>query len=387
MVFTRQFPVESETFVVRQARALAAEVCTLVPAGEASAAAGLRVAELPGFRERRGPAEAAVRAWGWLRHGNACRLPRCCESAWDAHLAERRPDVVLAQFGDNALRALEACRRRGVPLVAHFHGYDIAPGRKLRWPDYRLSLRRALPGMAAAVVVNADQARTLRELGCAADKLAEIPCGVPTGDFPPSAGVDRDPCAFLFVGRMVHGKAPLETLRAFAECARRCEGVTLTMIGAGPLLDAARRLARRSGVGERVRLLGGQPNAMVRAQLVRAGAFVLAPQAERSGYAEGWPVSIAEAASSALPILSTRHGAIPTQVVDGETGYLVGEGDWRALARRMIELAENAALRARLGRAGRAHILEVGDFDACLARLRAVLERAAAGAGGDVAAP
>ncbi len=379
-VFTRQFPVESETFVVRQAQALSAEVCTLVTTRDAPVPPGLHVVGLPGFRERSRPARATARAWNFLRHGNACRLPRSSESFWEAHLAQRRPDVVLAQFGDNALRALAACRRRGIPLVAHFHGYDIDPGRKLRWPDYRVSLRRALPELAAAVVVNADQARTLRDLGCASEKISVIPCGVPTDEFPPSEGVACNPCAFLFVGRMVRGKAPLETLRAFAECARRCDGVTLSMIGAGPLLGAARRLAARLGVGDRVEVLGGQPSTVVRKHLWQAGAFVLAPQAERPGSAEGWPVSIAEAASSALPVLSTRHGPIPTQVVDGVTGFLVGEGDWRALGERMVELAENPELRARLGRAGRAHILEVGDFHTCLSQLRALLERVASSA-------
>ncbi len=376
-VFTRQCPVDSETFVVRQAQALGAEVCSLVPSREAPLPSDVRVVELPGFRARTGPAEAATRVWNLLRHGNACRLGRACESAWSAHLAERRPDVVLAQFGDNALRALAACRRRGTPLVAHFHGYDIAPGRKLRWPDYRISLRRALPNIAASVVVNEGQAQTLRELGAAPDKIALIPCGVPTGDFPPSKRVDRNPCAFLFVGRMVRGKSPLETIRAFAECARHSHGATLTMIGAGPLLDSARRLAAQTGLGDRLRLLGSQPNEAVREQLSQASAFVLAPRAERAGSTEGWPVSIAEAASSAVPVLSTRHAAIPTQVVNGKTGFLVEEGDWSGLAQRMIELAGSPELRARLGRAGRAHILEVGNFDACLARLRDLLERAA----------
>ncbi len=371
-VFTLEFPGATEAFIVRQVQGLAAEVCTLRRIAEPPLP-DLAVTELPGFREPGALGKLASRGWNLLRHRNSSKLPASIEAAWEAHLAARRPDVVLAQYGDNALRAIDACVRQRVPLVIHFHGYDIAPGRKLRWPDYRFSLRRALAKAAACIVVNPFQARTLERLGAARDRISIIPCGVPLDELRPSSRVAEDPCRFLFVGRMARGKSPFETIRAFEACARRCDGVTLTMIGPGPLLGEAQRLAAELGVGEKIQFMGWQPAVVVREQLQNAGAFVLAPKAERKGFVEGWPVAIAEAAASALPVVASRHGVVPTQVIDGRTGYLVAEGDWRAMAEHMVRLANDPALRRSMGEAGREHIAKVGSFEDCLARLRGVL--------------
>ena len=38
----------------------------------------------------------------------------------------QRPAAVLAEFGPTAVRLLEPCRRTGLPLIAHFHGYDTS---------------------------------------------------------------------------------------------------------------------------------------------------------------------------------------------------------------------------------------------------------------------
>jgi glycosyltransferase involved in cell wall biosynthesis len=71
---------------------------------------------------------------------------------------------------------------------------------------------------------------------------------------------------------------------------------------------------------------------------------------------EGTPVAILEAGASGLPVVATRHAGIPDVVKEGETGYLVDEGDTDAMARYMIQLAKNPDLARRLGAAAREHI-------------------------------
>jgi glycosyltransferase involved in cell wall biosynthesis len=97
------------------------------------------------------------------------------------------------------------------------------------------------------------------------------------------------------------------------------------------------------------------------------------------GQVEGWGVALAEAAASGLPVVATRSGGIPDQVVDGVTGLLVDEHDVEGLARAMEELAEDPELRQRMGVAGRANIHEVGNVQTQLAKLGDVLEQAAHG--------
>jgi colanic acid/amylovoran biosynthesis glycosyltransferase len=67
--------------------------------------------------------------------------------------------------------------------------------------------------------------------------------------------------------------------------------------------------------------------------------------------------------------VSTRHSGIPELVHDGESGYLVRERDPLALARALTRLAGDAALRARMGAAGRRAVQRGYDLDALNDRL------------------
>lgn len=62
-----------------------------------------------------------------------------------------------------------------------------------------------------------------------------------------------------------------------------------------------------------------------------------------------------------LPVIATRHSGFPDQVVDGLTGLLVPEGDWRALAEVICELIERPERWASMGHEGRKHIQQKYD--------------------------
>jgi glycosyltransferase involved in cell wall biosynthesis len=59
----------------------------------------------------------------------------------------------------------------------------------------------------------------------------------------------------------------------------------------------------------------------------------------------------------ARPVVSMNNGGPAETVIDGETGYLVPPEDSDALANRVLTLLRDPALRARMGQAGRAHVL------------------------------
>jgi glycosyltransferase involved in cell wall biosynthesis len=54
-----------------------------------------------------------------------------------------------------------------------------------------------------------------------------------------------------------------------------------------------------------------------------------------------------------LPVVSTAHAGIPEAVIDGETGFLVPEGDSIAMASRIVSLAKDQSLRDQFAEAGR----------------------------------
>src|SRR5439155_1168958 len=82
--------------------------------------------------------------------------------------------------------------------------------------------------------------------------------------------------------------------------------------------------------------------------LRRAWAVVLASPKE------GWGISNVEAAACGTPALASDSPGLRESVRHGETGFLVPHGDTRALADRMLALAVDPTLVARLGRAARA---------------------------------
>ena len=60
-----------------------------------------------------------------------------------------------------------------------------------------------------------------------------------------------------------------------------------------------------------------------------------------------------QAMACGVPVVSTRSGAIPEYVPDGEAGLLVPERDPQVLADALLTLLSDPALRHRLGQAGR----------------------------------
>lgn len=119
----------------------------------------------------------------------------------------------------------------------------------------------------------------------------------------------------------------------------------LLMIGDGPDRSRAEAFCRERGLRDRIFFLGNIPN--LEEFLGAADLFLLPSEAESFGMAA------LEAMASEVPVIATRAGGMPEVVLDGENGYLLEVGDVEGMAARAIEILSDAALRRRLGTAGR----------------------------------
>jgi glycosyltransferase involved in cell wall biosynthesis len=70
-------------------------------------------------------------------------------------------------------------------------------------------------------------------------------------------------------------------------------------------------------------------------------------------FADMLPLAIMEAMAASLPVVTTAVGAIPEQVDDGATGFLVPPGDEHALADAILRIVHDGALRRKMGAAAR----------------------------------
>ncbi len=294
-----------------------------------------------------------VRSWRNRHYGGYRGAPS--EALWWAEqIRQDRPSIVLAQFGTFATHVLPLFEPFSIPLVAHFHGMDLSG--KLQQAGYRRRLISACKRLTAFVVVAEYMRDWLVEHGAPVDRVFKIPCGAPFDQLQPSDAVGAEPCRFLAVGRLVGKKRPDLTIQAFAMVAQQAPGTTLVVVGGGPMEGECRQLASELGVADRVEFLGNQPPERVVAELARASVFVQHSVTAANGDKEGWPVAIAEAIASGLPIVSTLHASIPEQVSHGQTGLLCEEGDWQKMGEHMTRLALNPAERRAMGAAGREKI-------------------------------
>jgi glycosyltransferase involved in cell wall biosynthesis len=228
---------------------------------------------------------------------------------------------------------------------------------------------------SAIVAVSTTMVEMLVALGAPRDRVHYNPYGVDLERFEGGTPASAPP-RFLAVGRFVAKKAPDLTLRAFAQVRASFPDATLRMIGGGQLLEASRQLAEELGVAPAVTFSGFEGDDAVRAAMREARCFVQHSVVAPNGDMEGTPVAILEASASALPVVATRHAGIRDAVREGETGWLVDEGDVDGMTAHMLRLARHPEEAARLGAAGREWIREHFDARKRLAGLRRIIASA-----------
>ena len=128
------------------------------------------------------------------------------------------------------------------------------------------------------------------------------------------------------------------------------------MMGDGPLRESSMRLADALGIADGVTFAGPGSHLEVVEAMRGVRAFVQHSRVTSYGDSEGTPVAVLEAGAAGLPVVASRHGGIKDVVVDGETGFLVDEGDFRAMAEHMTALAKDPALAAAVGLRAREYV-------------------------------
>jgi glycosyltransferase involved in cell wall biosynthesis len=266
----------------------------------------------------------------------------------EAFLREHRAFAILAEFGHLGSSFAPVGAALGIPVFVYFRGFDAS--KRLASPLRVISYRAAIPKLAGHFAVSRSLLDNLAAKGVRHPRSWVIPSGVDTRLFAPGV---KDPDLVLAVGRMIPKKAPLVTIAAFARAAAAFPTRRLEMIGDGPLLDAARREAAALGVGDRVAFLGLRPHDVVRERMARAAAFLQHSVTDAAGNEEGLPIAVQEAMASGAVVISTRHAGIPDAVIEGETGFLVDEGDLDGYAAALEAVLADDGLRLRLAAAAR----------------------------------
>lgn len=170
-----------------------------------------------------------------------------------------------------------------------------------------------------------------------------LPNAVPRRDAPSSRASEG---FFVYAGRLSREKGLVTLFRAV-----RVAGVPLMVAGDGPLKNELAADAPPA-----VTLLGRVNGPAVDDLLARCRAAVVP-----SEWAENAPMAVLEPMSLGRAVVASRMGGIPEQVRDGREGILFTAGDTLGLAAALRLLADDEALAARLGAAGRARARTLFD--------------------------
>jgi glycosyltransferase involved in cell wall biosynthesis len=280
-------------------------------------------------------------------------------------IRELRPDVLhthTAKAGAVGRMAASLSGAARPAIVVHtFHGH-VLRGYFAPWKAaFFRQLERGLARMSDALIAVSPEVRDdLVRLGVAAeDKISVIRLGLDlesrTASAPgdrarirAAAGIPADRFVVGWLGRMTEIKRTDDLLRAFA-IVRSNREADLLLVGDGPLRPELELLADDLGIAGSCHFVGYQQD---------VGAYLAASDAVALTSAnEGTPVTLIEALAAERPVVSTDVGGV-RDVVDEESGFLVEPGDVSAVADGLARLADDPDLRARLGAAGRAKVIE-----------------------------
>jgi glycosyltransferase involved in cell wall biosynthesis len=198
-------------------------------------------------------------------------------------------------------------------------------------------------------------------------KFIVSPLGVDPERFAPRPfRTAPDPFEILCVGRLTPAKGQHLLIDAVARLARQGRRVRLRLVGNGPDGATLRRHSAKMESPECVVFEGAVNQDRIRTFYAAADVFCL------PSFAEGVPVVLMEAMAMEIPCVTTHIAGIPELIRDGIDGWLVAPSDLDGLVEALARLMDDAALRERMGKSGRARVMERYVLRRSVERLAAV---------------
>jgi phosphatidylinositol alpha-1,6-mannosyltransferase len=299
-----------------------------------------------------------------------------------ALVATHRFAAVFAGRGlPEGLVALLVGRLIGRPVLIYAHGEELTGwGRGWKFRAMCFVMRRA-----DALLANSDFTRdTLVDLlGVEAGRIAltyptvdetRFRPGLPCDDLRAGLGLRPGQPLILSVGRLMRRKGFDHVIRALPQLLAGGIDAHYAVIGIGEESGYLRDLANEHGVADRVHLLGHVPYEDLPRWYCACSLFAM-PNRDIGGDTEGFGLVFLEAASAGRPSLAGIAGGTGSAVVDGLTGLRVDGQDIDAIAGGLARLLTNRAEAERMGRQGRARVLDFYTHRRRVDQLRALAGR------------
>ena len=270
-------------------------------------------------------------------------------------LRDLDPVAVHASFGKSGAYALPIARKLGLPLAVTYYGGDATKTTNTKDSFIRVyNRRRARLWEEADLILPCSDfiRRELAAKGAPDEKMIVHHNTADPARFKPGEKENL----LVFAGRWTEKKGIDTLIAALSRLGEELEGWKIRLIGDGELKEEL--VGKLKAAGVEAELPGWVAADEMPQHWAAARIAVVPSRRAKSGDAEGLPLVCIEAMLSGCALAATRHAGITECVKDGETGYLVDEGDEAALADRLARMLTDEARTAKMGEAGRALAME-----------------------------
>lgn len=231
---------------------------------------------------------------------------------------------------------IDIAKQLGKKVVYHIHGGGFADFYRTHITDVAPVLKKV-----DAVIALSDSWKSFfeNEVGC--KRVAVVPNIIPFHNVVCKESNDFVEC--LFLGAVNKNKGIYDMLDVLNMYQEDFRGKLVLHIGGLGEQDKVLNIIHKYGLTDIVCYEGFVDGPRKNELLSSVDFFVL------PSYIEGLPISILEAMSYGLPILSTSIGGIPEIVEDGQNGFLITPGDKDSLYHAMLQLMSDLKLCRRMG--------------------------------------
>lgn len=276
--------------------------------------------------------------------------PASARAALERLLRVQRVEICHAQYFSRGLDYLSRVRLpEGTRLILTHQGAA------LEFMDHPQAFSRLARRAFAVTSVSSTGLNELRERYPALRKKSAVVFnGVDLKKNHRPNAADSRRAFILCVSRLAAYKGVDLLALAFARLLSQGRDLDLVVCGPDQTGGRLRRFVERLGLGGRVRFLGDVAAPEVARLMARCLFFVLPSRRENL------PMALLEAMAAGKAVAAARVGGVPEVITDGVDGLLFKPNDVAGLSEALAALAQDAALRRRLGCRARARAESFG---------------------------
>lgn len=277
-------------------------------------------------------------------------------------LLELAPDIVHTHSGKAGFIGRLAARRAGVPIVIHhIHGPSFGPWQGMlpnllyttaeriagRGTDHFLCSARAMSRLYLSAGIGRPDQYTRVFSGFDVKPFVEAEAN---GELRARLGLRPADFVVGKIARLAPLKGHADLIAAGPAILRACPNARFLILGDGELRADLEQLARAAGLAEKFVFTSVVPPSEV------PGYAAIMDCVVHLSYREALSRALPQALAAGKPVVAYNFDGADEVCLEGETGFVVRQGDVASVADRIIRLAGDPDLRMRLGLRGQAFV-------------------------------